>query len=321
MRPRSAACLAVPAALAALVVSGLTAVPARAGGDAAVLRRAHAASTSVAFDGSVVIRWVDGDGGGHEASMPVKGRGSELELGVGVQQPTLTWTGGVGTARTAPDPAAKYQVRAEVGPLILGRPTTRVLLGLNGRVTEQADVDDATGLLLRRQVYDARGVTVRVVEFVTLEGLRTVGTSSVASVREPGPVPRLDRVPSPFPAPTELAGGYARLGAYRRGPAVQVLYGDGVRTLSVFSQLGEADPSALPTGGERLPVRESMGRRWTWAGGQVIIWSQRGTTTTVVGDGPPAEVLAAARSIPEPSPPTFPARLRQASRHVIQLII
>ncbi len=319
MRPRGAACLAVPAALA-LVVSGLTAVPARAGGDAEVLRRAQAASSSVAFDGSVLIRWVDGDGGGHEESMPVKGKGSELELGVGVQQPALTWTGGVGTARTAPDPAAKYQVRAEVGPLILGRPTTRVLLGLNGQVTEQADVDDATGLLLRRQVYDARGVTVRVVEFITLEGLRTVGTSSV-SVREPRPVPRLDQVPSPFPAPLELAGGYARLGAYRRGPAVQVLYGDGVRTLSVFSQLGEADPAALPTGGERLAVRGSMGRRWTWAGGQVVTWSQRGTTTTVVGDGPPSEVLAAARSIPDPSPPTFPARLRQASRHVIRLIV
>ncbi len=102
---------------------------------------------------------------------------------------------------------------------------------------------------------------------------------------------------------------------------MQVLYGDGVRTLSVFSQLGEADPSALPTGGERLAVRGSMGRRWTWAGGQVVTWSQRGTTTTVVGDGPPSEVLAAARSIPDPSPPTFPARLRQASRHVIELIV
>jgi len=321
MRPGGAAYLAVPAVAAALVVSGLTAMPVRAGGDAEVLRRAQAASSSVAFDGSVLIRWVDGDGVGHEESMPVKGKGSELELGVGVQQPALTWTGGVGTARTAPDPAAKYQVRAEVGPLILGRPTTRVLLGLDGRVTEQADVDDATGLLLRRQVYDARGVTVRLVEFITLEGLRTVGTSSPRPVRELRPVPRLDQVPRPFPAPAELAGGYARLGVYRRGPAVQVLYGDGVRTLSVFSQLGEADPSALPTGGERLPVRASMGRRWTWAGGQVVTWSQRGTTTTVVGDGPPAEVLAAARSIPEPSPPTFPARLRQASRHVIELVV
>lgn len=320
MRRRGAACLAVLAA-AALIVSALTAVPARAGGDAEVLRRAQTASSSVAFDGSVVIRWVDGDGGGHEESMPVKGKGSELELGVGVQQPALTWTGGVGTARRAPDPAAKYQVRAEVGPLILGRSTTRVLLSLDGRVTEQADVDDATGLLLRRQVYDARGVAVRLVEFVTLEGLRTVETGSLGSGREPRAVPRLDQVPRPFPAPSELAGGYARLGAYRRGPAVQVLYGDGVRTLSVFSQLGEADPSALPTGGERLPMGESTGRRWTWAGGQVVTWSQRGTTTTVVGDGPPAEVLAAARSIPEPAPPTLAARLRQASRHVIELIV
>lgn len=311
----------LPVAVAVVVVAGLAAVPARAGGNAEVLRRAQAASTSVAFDGTVLIRWVDGDGGRHEESMPVKGKGSELELGVGVQQPALTWAGGVGTARTAPDPTAKYQVQAEAGPLILGRSTTRVLLGLDGRVTEEADVDDATGLLLRRQVYDTRGVKVRLVEFTSLEGLRKLGTGSVQPVREPGKVPRLDQVPSPFPAPAALAGGYTLLGAYRRGPAVQVLYGDGVRTLSVFSQLGEADPSALPTGGERLLVRGSAGRRWTWAGGQVVTWSQRGTTTTVVGDGPPAEVLAAARSIPEPARPSLVARLRQASRHVVRLIV
>jgi len=308
----------VPVAAVALVVAGLVASPARAGGDADVLRRAQIASASVAFAGTVLVRWVDGDGGLHEESMPVKGRGRELELGVGVQQPALTWSGGVGTARTAPDPTAKYEVRAELGPLVLDRPTTRVLLGLDGRVTEEADVDDATGLLLRRRVYDDRGFTVRLVEFTALEGLRPTGVSSVRS--HAGKVPQLDEVPQPFPAPAELAGGYTRLGAYRRGPAVQVLYGDGVRTLSVFSQLGEAEVSALPAGGERLAVSGSVGRRWTWAGGQVVTWSERGTTTTVVGDGPPAEVLAAARSIPEPARPSFLARLRQASRHVVRLI-
>lgn len=310
----------VPAAAFAMVVAGIVASPARAGGDAEVLSRAQAASASVAFAGTVLVRWVDGDGGLHEESMPVKGRGRELELGVGVQQPALTWSGGVGTARTAPDPTAKYEVRAELGPLVLDRPTTRVLLGLDGRVTEEADVDDATGLLLRRRIYDDRGFTVRLVEFTALEGLRSMGVSPERSPNARGKVPRLDEVPQPFPAPAELAGGYTRLGAYRRGPAVQVLYGDGVRTLSVFSQLGEAEASALPAGGERLAVSGSVGRRWTWAGGQVVTWSGRGTTTTVVGDGPPAEVLAAARSIPEPARASFLARLRQASRHVVRLI-
>jgi len=313
-----AARVVVPAAAIALVVAGLVAAPSRAGGDGEVLRRAQAASASVTFAGTVLVRWVDGDGGLHEESMPVKGRGSELELGVGVQQPALTWSGGVGTARTAPDPTAKYEVRAELGPLVLDRPTTRVLLGLNGQVTEEADVDDATGLLLRRRIYDGRGFTVRLVEFTALEGLRPI--SPERSPKAPGKVPRLDEVPQPFPAPPELAGGYTRLGAYQRGPAVQVLYGDGVRTLSVFSQLGEAEASALPAGGERLAVSGSPGRRWTWAGGQVVTWSERGTTTTVVGDGPPAEVLAAARSIPEPARPGFLARLRKASRHVVRLI-
>lgn len=306
-----------PAALAALVLAGLVAQPSHAGGDAEVLRRAQAASAKVTFVGQVVVRWLDGDGVEHDESMHVKGKGSELELSAGVNQPALTWSGGVGPTRSAPDPTDKYEVRAEPGPLVLGRPTTRVVLALDGLITEEADVDDATGLLLRRQVFDERGWAVRVVEFTALEGVRAAGHSAVKS--GPWRAPRLDDVPQPFPAPERLASGYARLGTYRRGSALQVLYGDGVRTLSVFTQLGAADPSALPAGGERLAIGGTMGRRWTWAGGQVVTWSARDTTTIVVGDGPPAEVLAAARSVPEPSRRSFVVRLRHKARYVVNL--
>lgn len=306
-----------PAALAALVLAGLVAQPSSAGGDAEVLRRAQAASAKVAFVGQVVVRWLDGDGVEHDESMHVKGKGRELELSAGVNQPALTWSGGVGPTRSAPDPTDKYEVRAEPGPLVLGRPTTRVVLALDGLITEEADVDDATGLLLRRQVFDERGWAVRVVEFIALEDVRAVAHSAVKSGA--WRAPRMDDVPEPFPAPERLALGYARLGTYRRGSAVQVLYGDGVRTLSVFTQLGTADPSALPSGGERLAIGGTTGRRWTWAGGQVVTWSARNTTTIVVGDGPPAEVLAAARSIPEPSRSTFLVRLRHKARHVVSL--
>lgn len=312
---------AAAALVAALAVTGLAAPPSRAGGDAEVLRRAQAASASVAFVGTVVVRWVDGGGGIHTEPMPVQGRGNELELGLDLDQPSLTWTGGVSTTRQAPDPTEKYAVHADPGPLILERPTTRVLLEADGRLTEEADVDDASGLLLRRQVYDSSGSTIRVVEFTSLADLQSVSPGGVIPVRQPREVPKLTEVPQPFEAPDGLAGGYTRLGAYRRGPAVQVLYGDGVRTLSVFSQLGEADPSALPAGGEALPVGGTVGRRWTWAGGQVVTWSEQGTTTTVVGDGPPAEVLAAARSVPEPTSPSFLSHLRQACRHVVRLLV
>jgi len=305
----------------ASLLLGLATIPCRAGGDAEVLRRAQAASSRTVFVGTVVVRWVDGDGRLHEESMPVKGKGGELELGVGVKQPALSWSGGVGTTRNAPDPTVKYQVRAELGPLVLDRPTTRVLLVLDGRLTEEAAVDDASGLLLRRQVYDPSGRTVRVVEFTSLEDLRPTGATTALAARGALKVPMVDEMPRPFRAPEELAGGYARLGVYRRGPAVQVLYGDGVRTLSVFSQLGEAEPSALPAGGERLAVGGTLGWRWTWAGGQVVTWSHRGTTITVVGDGPPAEVLAAARTVPEPTRPGFAARLRQASRYIVRRIV
>jgi len=307
-----------PAALAAVVLTGLVTSPSRAGGDAEALHRAQAASATIAFVGTVVVRWFEGDGAEHDESMQVQGSGSQLELRSGVQQPALTWSGGVGPTRTAPDPTDKYEVKAEPGPLVLGRATTRVVLELDDRVTEEADVDDDSGLLLRRQVFDEHGWPVRVIEFTSLDGVHDVGILPARSGAWRATA--VHDVARPFRAPDRLAEGYVRLGAYRRGPAVQVLYGDGVRTLSVFTQLGIADPSALPAGGERLPIGGTVGRRWTWAGGQVVTWSVRGTTTTVVGDGPPAEVLAAARSLPEPRRPHVLARLRQAARRVVRLV-
>ena len=314
---RSASGRVAPAALAAIVLAGIVSHPAQAGGNAEVLRRAQTASVRVAFDGEVMVQWLDGEGVEHHESMQVKGKGSQLELSAGVKQPALTWSGGVGPTRTAPDPTDKYDVRAEPGPLVLGRPTTRVVLQLDGLITERADVDDASGLLLSREVFNERGELVRLVKFTALEDVRDAGAPPVKTGA--WHAPRLDDLPRPFQAPDQLAAGYERLGTYRRGPAVQVLYGDGLRTLSVFTQLGHADSSALPAGGEHLEVGGTRGRRWTWAGGQVVTWSNRGTTTIVVGDGPPAEVLAAARSVPEPTRSTFLVRLRQKARHVVSL--
>ena len=72
-----------PAAMAAVVVAVLAAPPSRAGGDAEVLRRAQAASATVAFAGTVVVRWMDGNGHEHDEAMQVRGKGGELELGAG----------------------------------------------------------------------------------------------------------------------------------------------------------------------------------------------------------------------------------------------
>lgn len=308
-----------PAALAALVLAGFVAAPCQAGGDAEVLRRAQSASATVAFVGTVVVRWVDGDGVVHEQPMQVRGTGTELELTAGVNQPSLNWAGGVGPTRSAPDPTDKYEVRAEPGPLVLGRATTRVVLHLDDQVTEEADVDDASGLLLRRRVFDAAGVVVRAVEFTSLSAVQAVDPTLARSGA--WSAPQVPGVSLRSRVPEQLAAGYTRLGAYRRGPAVQVLYGDGVRTLSVFTQPGTADPSSLPAGGEQLAVGGTVGQRWTWAGGQVVTWSFRGTTTTVVGDGPPSEVLAVARSFPAPSLPGFVARLRASARYVVRTIV
>ena len=95
-----------------------------------------------------------------------------------------------------------------------------------------------------------------------------------------------------------LADGYQRLGTYRSGSVVQVLYSDGLYDLSLFEQRGRLRRSDLPGAGERVAVGKATGWRYPWPGGQLVLWSAGGKVYTAVSDAPADQVLTAVRSLP-----------------------
>jgi len=110
-------------------------------------------------------------------------------------------------------------------------------------------VDTQTGLLLRREVRDARGRTERSLEFKTL----TID-GGVHALDEPGvrrkEAPSLRSVPDGYRAPSQPGAGYV-LVSKARDPAggVQLSYSDGLFTISIYEQRGELDWSGLAKGG------------------------------------------------------------------------
>ena len=294
------------AALALLVASA----PALAAGPAP-LERARQAAEQNSFEGVLQVRWRDGDQVRSE-TLTVQAAGGALMVRGANQvmaRPAfgrLLAHGGGGweemwlpslAPAPRPDGVPKYVTTAAgPGPTVAGRPTKVVEVRHNGRLLERIHLDTATDLLLQRDQYDAEGTVVRTLAFESITLNPSVPPPAAPS--DPS-----DNAPEQVPAgrlrsPETVGEGYQRMGIYRSGSVVQVLYSDGVYDLSLFQQPGKLRTSDLPESGERIDLADTTGWRYPWPGGQVVVWSEGGSVFTAVSDAPSEQVLAAVRSLP-----------------------
>ena len=215
--------------------------------------------------------------------------------------------------------AEKYEVEVVGSARLLDRPATRVEVSLRdqGTLRERLWLDDATGLLLRRESYDGDDL-LRMAVYVSLD------LSPPPERAEPPPeIVRLEQrtqdveavQPVHFGAlrqagwavPEVLGDGYRAAGAYalsgRGGSPLQLVYADGLYTVSLFQQRGRADLSTLPPGAE--PAEGLGGRAFEWPGAvpSRLVWEAGGTTYSLVGDAPPEEFRAMAGALPQAERP------------------
>src|SRR5947207_10231670 len=123
-----------------------------------------------------------------------------------------------------------------------------------------------------------------------------------------------------YQAPTSLTGGYQRVGMVQRSGALQVVYSDGIYSLSVFEQTGRLSGGAVPPDGEVVGVGTTNGWRYAWAGGQIVVWQSGPAIYTVVGEAATDEVLAAARSLPRPAKLSSWQRVRRHLTAVMRAV-
>lgn len=281
------------AVLPLLVALGLLAVDALPAGAAEAddiwetLEKACAA-WEVAHDGEIVAVTY-ADGGSHTTTVSVR------EVGVGLTLPA----GGDGLAR-------KYRLEPAGRELVLGRPVTGVEVHRTDgdALRERLWVDDATGVVLRRERYD--GDTL--LSLVAYERFDPRPPGSSGPRRSAVSVLEVD-----LPLPAELPGGYrlsGHAGLSGLHQAIRAAYDDGLYRVSVFAQPGRPDWDALPPGGR--PVDGFPGTAYEWPGAlpQRLVWETAGTTWTLVGDAPPEEFRALALALPQPEPRTPMRRLR-----------
>ena len=189
------------------------------------------------------------------------------------------------------------------------RPDTGGAVGdAAGAVAGRFWVDDASALVLRREVYDEAGEQVRSSSFLDLAVVPAAPAATppyapvavVASLAPAGQ--RLaaadldDMRQHGWPAPPELPGQLGLYEARLRDQVLQLAYSDGLSTLSVFVQRG-----APARGTVRGFAREQQGGATVWAqhaSPERVVWSGGGHTWTLLSDASPGTVRAAVRALP-----------------------
>lgn len=208
---------------------------------------------------------------------------------------------------------ASYTLQVSGPGRVAGRATTvvearRVGQDGPGAVAGRFWIDDSTGLMLRREVYDQAGNRLRSSAFVDVT-VATAPERLPVGVLPPDGVTgrRLDpaelgaigwRPPQVLPGGLELFD--SRMTQYQDAQVLHLAYSDGLSTLSVFSQRGSVDEQP---GADFRPGRMAGTRVWVQQGApERLVWQGDGQVFTVVTDADPAVVPAAVAALPHDRP-------------------
>lgn len=227
----------------------------------------------------------------------------------------------------------KYEVILGGEERLLDRPCTRldVRRREDGSLRERLWVDQDSGLVLRRESYEGATRRLRLMAYLSLDlrarpiaggDMRAMRGQSAESLdsraRDSSAVdgPSLEALRrAGWTVPQSLPGGYDPVGAYAVDGAddqpLQVVYRDGLYTVSVFQQRGRPDWSLLPDGATRAEGLDWPAYEWPGAVPRRLVWEGAGTTFSLVGDAPPQEFMAIAKALPRPEDSSLTGRLRR----------
>lgn len=227
----------------------------------------------------------------------------------------------------------KYEIALAGEDRLLDRPSTRLEIRrrADGSLRERLWVDDDSGLVLRRESYEGADQRLRLMTYLSLDLRPTVVARAPSRAARDETSPSLEQRTQQvsdvdgaslsalrragWTVPAELPGSYAPVGVYAvdgaDGQPLQVVYGDGLYTMSLFQQRGRPDWSSLPDGAQPAEDVDWPAYEWPGAVPRRLVWEASGTTFSLVGDAPPEEFMAMAETLPRPQTPSLLRRLRR----------
>ena len=212
--------------------------------------------------------------------------------------------------------AANFSVTLTGVSSVAGRPAQIVEARRRGTMTLAARfwLDQATSLVLRREVYDELGKVTRASAFVEV----TVGKSAPRSPEARAlPSAWPERVPEPtfeamrargWKCPERLSANLSLIDARRGGkptatdpqPILHLSYSDGLSSISLFEQRGHLGTAKLDGyraaeyEGGTMHILDGIPKR--------MVWSADGMVFTLVADAPDPIIAEVMSALPAPDP-------------------
>lgn len=334
----AAATAAVTLSPAAPAVTQVQDDPGRPPTARALLEQAATATESLALEGRVAIVTFDSAGPSVSEIEVVRGRSGQLRMGQGASwmvgrsgEDAFLWEpdggrllrfGGVDPVPFSVGRLMDNYDMTVAGTRDLGTGPATVLAAREhgaARDREHLYVDDATGMIVRRDTFQADGRPARVVAFTDLDvEAEAAAAPPMPSADDPMQPQSLDtgqlRVLESvgWVAPRSLPGGY-RLRSSHALPdpdtgSLHLVYSDGLYTLSLYEQHGRLRSDALD-GAATISEGEVRVHRWPGAQPARIVWSGDGLVFTVITDAPYDHALRVAAALPRDPPPPLVRRL------------
>jgi hypothetical protein len=220
---------------------------------------------------------------------------------------------------TLPEVERNYEVDVAGRCELLTGPAVAVAFRREGVLRERMFVDDATGVVVRRETYDRAGVPVRVTALtdlriaeVEMETMPPHGEAALGERTRLSPDEVRAMAGHGWDVPTTIGDGFDLRAGFGvdDGAAVQLVYSDGLYTMSVFEQPGRVDPEALE-GAVRDERHGIPVYRWPGAEPERMVWNGDGHTFTAVTDAPADVLMAAVADLPHDRARSLPTRVRR----------
>lgn len=202
-----------------------------------------------------------------------------------------------------------YDISIGGSGVVAGRDASVVVAARNGATAARFWIDDATGLLMRKETYDG-GRLVRSTSFVKVHTAHHGFLQHLPPVLAAPPATPVSMDTATalndegWSCPLTLRGRFVLGSLHQLGTRADVMhasYSDGLSSIGLFEQRGSLDHSALPGFVAR---HYGAGTTYLRPGlPTVAVWDSDSTVYTLVTDAPASTVKAVVATLPHETPP------------------
>ncbi len=269
------------------------------------------------FSGTVIFKWRGSHKHYHQSKMGIEDiRGKILISSPRGSKEIVR----IANLSHLPPVGSKYQFIYKPGIKIAGRPTRQIDIKRGSHIVEKVWVDTASGIVLKSQLFSVKGYLTRSMYFEKISFSKPNSKALSHNYKSFQKVSTKD-LPSIYQAPTHLANGYQRVEILKTKQRLEVVYSDGLRTISVFEQVGKLSQLPHIDMNKEINLGYAKASSYDWAGGEVLVWQAGPCIYTLVADDSSSNLAVIAKSIPKPHPISLLQRIGDESREIVEMFV